>query len=708
MRLRSVPWLLLLSAPVSAQSIHYPATPTVAHTDEYHGTVVPDPYRWLEDDTASATRAWVGAQNEVTFAYLAQIPYRAQLRQRLEDLYNYPRISAPFREGNYFLFFKNDGLQNQSVLYIQRGLDGTPEVLIDPNALSSDGTTRLGSLALSRDTRYTGYGLSQGGSDWQEYQVMETATRKVLPDRVRWVKVSSLAWRGPGFYYSRYPAPADTTKALSGKNENHQVWYHRVGTSQSQDQLVFEDPAHPQRFHTVQVTDDERFLILYVSDRGQGKDGNALHVRDLARRDTTFLPVITGFDDDFTVVDNIGDKLLVETNRGAPNRRVLLIDPRRPQESAWQTVIPEKPEPLKSVSSAGGRLFVTYLKDVSDRTYVLDLGGKLLHEIELPGLGQVGGFGGRKDEKFVFYTYTSFTYPPTTFKYDIATRTSSVYRRTTVRFDPEQFETEQVFYQSRDGTRVPMFLVHRKGLPRDGQRPTLLYGYGGFNISLGPSFNPLLVSLLEQGGVYAVANLRGGSEYGEAWHRAGMKANKQNVFDDFIAAGEWLQASGWTSRERCALQGGSNGGLLVGAVINQRPDLCKVALPAVGVMDMLRFHKFTIGWNWIADYGSSDDAEGFKYLSAYSPYHNLKAGTVYPATLVTTADHDDRVVPAHSFKYAARLQASNGGPNPTLIRIETRSGHGAVSTSKRLDETADVYGFMWYNLGVEPRFAATP
>lgn len=708
MRLRCASLLLLLSAPLAAQSIHYPETATVSHTDTYHGTVVADPYRWLEDDTSSATRAWVTAENEVTFGYLARIPYRAQLRQRLEELFNYPKIGAPFREGSYFLFFKNEGLQNQSVLYIQRGLEGSPEVLIDPNALSTDGTTRLGALALSKDTRYTGYGLSQGGSDWQEYRVMETATKKVLEDRLRWVKVSTLAWRGAGFYYSRYPTPADTTKALSGKNENHQVWYHRVGTPQSQDELVFEDAAHPQRFHTVQVTDDERFLILYVSDRGQGKDGNAIYVRNLARGDKEFRPVVTAFDDDFNVLDNIGDKLLVETNKGAPNRRVLLIDPSQPAEASWKTIVPEKPEPLKSVSSAGGRLFVTYLKDVSDRTYVLDQTGKVLHEIKLPGLGQVGGFGGRNDEKFIFYTYSSFTYPPTTFKYDIANRTSTVYRRTTVRFDPDQYETEQVFYQSKDGTRVPMFLVHRKGLTPDGQRPTLLYGYGGFNIALGPSFNPLLVSLLEQGGVYAVANLRGGSEYGEAWHKAGMKANKQNVFDDFIAAAEWLQAKGWTSKERCALQGGSNGGLLVGAVVNQRPDLCKVALPAVGVMDMLRFHKFTIGWNWIADYGSSDDADGFKYLSAYSPYHNLKAGTAFPATLVTTADHDDRVVPAHSFKYAARLQASNAGPNPTLIRIETKSGHGAVSTSKRLDETADVYGFMWYNVGMEPRFAATP
>jgi len=697
------------AVPAFAQELAYPRAEKVEQVDNYFGTVVPDPYRWMEDDTASAVRSWIEAENAVTFAYLAKIPFRSRLRARLEELYNYPRYSAPSKRGPYYTFSKNDGLQNQSVLYIQRGLDGEPEVLIDPNELSSDGTVRLGAAVLSRDGRYFGYGLSSGGSDWQEYRVMETATRRPLDDRIRWVKVSGLTWYQDGFFYSRYPAPDDTAKALSGSNENHRVFYHRIGTPQEQDRLVFEDPANPKRFHTVSLTDDERFLILNVSDRSTaGNDGNAFWIRDLSKAETTFRPVMNQFKDSYGVVDNVGDKLLVITNRNAPNWKLVLVDPANPAESAWRDVLPERAEPLGNVSSAGGKLFVTYMKDVTHRVYVHDLTGKLEREIELPTLGRVGGFGGRPEDTEVFYTFFSFTYPPTVFRYDIAGGRSTVYRRTEVPFDPTQFETKQVFFPSKDGTRIPMFLVHRKGLELDGQRPTLLYAYGGFNITSGPSFNPLLVSLLEQGGVYALANLRGGGEYGEEWHRAGMLLEKQNVFDDFIAAAEWLQSNGYTSRERCALQGGSNGGLLVGAVMTQRPDLCRVALPAVGVMDMLRYHKFTIGWNWAAEYGSSDDPEHFRNLVKYSPYHNLKDGVSYPATLVTTADHDDRVVPAHSFKFAARLQEAHRGPNPVLIRIETRSGHGAVSTAKRLDETGDIYSFMWHNLGFTPGYGMTP
>ncbi len=475
---------------------------------------------------------------------------------------------------------------------------------------------------------------------------MVTATRKPLPDLIRWVKVSGLSWYRDGFFYSRYPAPADTTKALSGSNENHRVYYHRLGTLQSQDQLVFEDPAHPKRFHTVQVTEDQRYLILTISDRSAaGNDGNALYVRNLTTGETGFRPVVTSFLDSYNVLDNVGSRLLVMTNRGAPNWRVVEIDPAHPEESSWREILPEKPEPLDNASTAGGRLFATYMKDVAHRVYVYDLNGKLEREIALPTLGRVGGLGGNHDDRTIFYTFLSFTYPPTVFRYDIATGASTSYRQTEVPFDPGQFETHQVFYQSKDGTRIPMFLVYKKGLTLDGQRPTLLYAYGGFNIASNPSFNPLLVALLEQGGVYALANIRGGSEYGEAWHRAGMLLKKQNVFDDFIAAAEWLKASGYTSTARCAIQGGSNGGLLVGAVMTQRPDLCHVALPAVGVMDMLRYHKFTIGWNWAAEYGSSDDPVHFRNLLSYSPLQNLKPGTSYPATLVTTADHDDRVVP---------------------------------------------------------------
>jgi prolyl oligopeptidase len=695
--------------PLAAQSLEYPRTPKVAHVDDYHGTPVPDPYRWMEDETSPELKAWIEAQNRVTFSYLDRIPFRAGLRARLEELFNYPRYGTPSRTGPYYVFSRNDGLQNQAVLYIQRGLDGPAEVLIDPNTLSADGTVRLGAAALSPDGTWFGFGVSVGGSDWQEYRVMETATRRVLEDRVRWVKVSGLSWYRDGFFYSRYPAPEDTARALSGSNEHHRVYYHRLGTPQSEDELVYEDPAHPLRFHTVRVTDDERYLLLTISDRSvPGNDGNALWIRDLAAGERGFRPVVTGFHDSYSVLDNVGDRLLVRTNRNAPNGRVVLIDPAQPEEAAWGEILPERPEPLGGVSAAGGRIFATYLVDVAHRVFVYDLEGRLEREIELPTLGRVGGFGGRRADAEVFYTFFSFTYPPTIFRYDIATGTSTVHRRTEVPFDADQFETSQVFYQSRDGTRIPMFVVHRKGLELDGRRPTLLYAYGGFNISQGPSFNPLLVALLEQGGVYALANIRGGGEYGDAWHKAGVLLNRQNVFDDFIAAAEWLHANGYTSRDHCALQGGSNGGLLVGVVINQRPDLCKVALPAVGVMDMLRYHRFTIGWNWTAEFGSSDDPVHFRNLLSYSPYHNLKDGTAYPATLVTTADHDDRVVPAHSFKYAARLQEAHRGPNPVLIRIETRSGHGAVNTAKQLDQTADIYAFMWYNVGLAPRYDVVP
>ena len=703
---------LALSLAVSqapAQELSYPVTRKVDHVDTYNGTRVADPYRWLEDDTASATTRWVEAQNAVTFGYLAKIPFRGRLRHRLEELYNYPRYSAPSRTGKYYTFSRNDGLQNQSVLMIQQGLTGVPEVLIDPNALSTDGTVRLGAAELSPDGRWFGYGLSAGGSDWQEYRVMETDTRKPLPDLIRWVKVSGLSWYQDGFFYSRYPAPSDTTKLLSSSNENHQVYYHQLNTPQAQDRLVFADPAHPKRFHTVRVTDDERYLVLTVSDRSvAGNDGNALWIRNLKSSEAGFRPVITSFKDSYSVLDNLGDELLVSTNRSAPNRRVVLIDPAHPEEANWTEILPERPEPLSSASAVGGKLIATYMVDVTDRVQVHRLDGTLEREIVLPTIGRVGGFGGKASDIEVFYTFSSFTYPPTTYQYDIATGRSTLFRATEVPFDPEAYQTKQVFYPSKDGTRVPLFIIHRKGLVLDGQRPTLLYAYGGFNITQGPSFNPLHVALLEQGGVYALASIRGGGEYGEAWHRAGMLLNKQNVFDDFIAAAEYLKANGYTSTERCAIQGGSNGGLLVGAVMTQRPDLCHVALPAVGVMDMLRYHTFTIGWNWAAEYGSSDDPAQFQNLLGYSPLHNLKAGTSYPATLVTTADHDDRVVPAHSFKFAATLQERHAGPNPVLIRIETKSGHGAVSTAKRLDENADLYSFMWYNMKFAPSYPMVP
>ena len=681
----------------------YPVTKKVEHVDEYHGVKVADPYRWLEDENATDTTAWVEAQNRVTFAYLEKIPFRAQLAARLEKLYNYPRYSAPSRRGEYFIFSKNDGLQNQNVLYIQKGLEGTPEVLFDPNKLSDDGTSRLGAFALSKDGKMAVYGVSKGGSDWQEYYVMDVASKQTQADHLEWVKVSGVAWAGNGFYYSRYPAP-ETGKSLTSKNTNHQVFYHKLGTAQSGDELVYEDKANPERFHTVSTTDDERFAILTISDRGKGKRGNSLFYRDLSRGDKTFSPIVADIgDDSFGVVDNVGDKFLVETDHRAPNGRVFLFDPKNPEEKNWKDIVPEKPEPLQSTGTAGGKLFVTYLKDVTTRAYVYSFDGKLENEIKLPGLGASSGLGGWPDDKFVFYTFTSFTSPPTIYKYDIASGKSSMFRTPEIPgFNANDYETRQVFYTSKDGTRVPMFLVYKKGLKLDGNNPTLLYGYGGFNVNNSPGFSSLRTALLEQGVIYASANLRGGGEYGEKWHEAGTKLKKQNVFDDFIAAAEYLIANKYTSSQKLAIQGGSNGGLLVGAVMNQRPDLFKVAIPQVGVMDMLRFHKFTIGWNWIADYGSSDNAEEFKAIYAYSPLHNIKPMS-YPATLITTADHDDRVVPAHSFKYASTLQAAQSGDAPVLIRIDTKSGHGASNTKKAIETTADIYSFLLYNLGVTPK-----
>ena len=694
--------LALGSAALVAQQLQYPATRKVDHVDTYHGVKVADPYRWLEDDNSAETAAWVEAQNKVTFPYLESIPYRKQLLTRVRALNDYERYSAPSRKGPYFFFSKNTGLQRQNVLYIQKGLEGTPEVLLDPNQWGE--TVRLTVFAPSKDAKHAVYGVSRDGSDWQEYRVIELATKKTLSDSLEWVKVSGAAWHGDGFYYSRYPVPAKGQEKAS-INQNHQVYYHRLGTPQSEDTLVFQDPASPQRFHTVETTEDERFAILTVSDRGKGKDGNAVYARDLAKGDREFTPVVpTIGDESFNVVDNVGDALLIETNYRAPNGRVIRVDPRQPAESNWKTVLAERPEPLQSVTSAGGRIFATYLKDVTTRAHVHALDGKLEGEVALPGPGIAAGFGGERDTPFVFYTFTSLAVPPTIYRYDIASRRSAVFRQPTVPgYDPATLETKQVFYKSKDGTRVPMFLVHRKGLVLDGNNPTLLYGYGGFNIVQSPTFSAARLALLEQGFVYASANLRGGGEYGEAWHKAGMKLKKQNVFDDFIAAAEWLIANKYTSTPKLAIQGGSNGGLLVGAVINQRPELFAVAIPQVGVMDMLRFDKFTIGWNWVADYGSSNDPDEFGALYAYSPLHNIKANVTYPATLVTTADHDDRVVPAHSFKYAATLQEKASRAKPVLIRIETKSGHGASNFEKQLETTADIYAFIMHNLGVTPR-----
>lgn len=693
-----------IAIPAATQTLQYPVTKHSDQVDTYFGTKVADPYRWLEDDTTKAVTDWVSAQNKATFSYLESIPFRKRLRARLEEIYNFPKYSAPSRHGDYYVFSKNDGLQNQSVVYIQHGVQGSPHVLLDPNTFSADGTIRLSGLEFSRKADYFAYGISHGGSDWEEYFVRETATGKQLPDHIRWAKISGISWYREGFFYSRYDAPADTTTALTSMNENHKVYYHRVGTDQSRDELVYADPAHPLRFNNISVTEDDRYLVLYISDRGTGKDGNAVYVRDTNARDSTFMPVITGFDDNCTVIDNLGDRLLILTNRNAQRYRLVLVHPAHPGEESWTDILPEQPEPLVDVSSVGGKLIAVHMKDVSHRVAVYDTAGKLENDILLPTFGTTGGFGGEKIDSTVFYTFTSFTFPATIYTYNLHTKTSALFRASEVKFTPSDFETRQVFCTSKDGTRVPMFIVSRKGITLNGKNPTLLYGYGGFNVSELPGFSSTRIALLEQGVVFALANIRGGGEYGEEWHRAAIVLHRQKAFDDFIAAAEWLKSNGYTSTEKLGIWGISNGGLLVGAVMAQRPDIARVAIPQAGVMDMLRYHTFTIGWNWKPDFGSSEDSVQFRYLYGYSPVHNMRKGTAYPATFVTTADHDDRVVPAHSFKFIAALQEANTGPYPTLIRVETQSGHGASNTTKALDIAADVYSFFLFNVGAEVKY----
>jgi prolyl oligopeptidase len=691
--------LLLVGASLHAMAqLSYPKTRKVDQIDQYHGVSVADPYRWLEDDNSADTKAWVKAQNEVSFGYLEKLPMRETFKKRIEVLSNYEKLSAPTRRGEWFYFYKNSGLQNQSVLYRQKGLNGNVEQVLDPNKLSSDATTRLTVFNLNKDGRYACIGLSKGGSDWQTYTVRDMATGKDLADEIQWVKVSSVAWKGNGFYYSRYPAPAPG-KELSTKNENHQVWFHTVGTSQAQDRLVYEDKRNGQRFHTVSTSDDEKFAYLTISDRGKGLDGNALWFIRTDVVGDVFRPIVAEPSQfHYSVVDNEGDRLILQTNDGAPNQKLVEVNVAKPEKSNWKPLIPERPEPLQFASTVGNRLYLTYSKDVTSRTLIYNYNGVALGSVRLPGLGNVSGFQGEKEDTFAFFTYSSFNFPPTVYKYEIAQNTSKVFQKPKLAFKPEDFQVLQKFYTSKDGTRIPMFIVSKKGMALNGKNPTILHGYGGFNISSTPSFTASLMAWLEKGGVYVLANLRGGSEYGEKWHEAGMKLNKQNVFDDFIYAAKYLIRQKYTSASYLAASGRSNGGLLVGAAINQHPELFGVALPGVGVMDMLRFQKFTIGWNWIADYGSSDNAEEFKVLRSYSPLHNIEA-KAYPATLITTADHDDRVVPAHSFKYAATLQEKNKGKKPAIIRIDTNSGHGSSNTAKLIELTADMYAFAWANMG---------
>ena len=687
------------SEPATSEKLTYPITAKSDQVDDYFGVKVSDPYRWLENDTAEDVKKWVTEENKVTFGYLEKIPFRNKIKERLTDIFNYPKYSNPFRAGEYYFFSKNDGLQNQSVIYYQKGLDGKPEVFLDPNTMSSDGTAAVSLLGFSKDKKYVAYAINQSGSDWQTIYVMEVATKKLMSDKLEWVKFSGASWKNNGFYYARYDAPPKG-KEFSQKNEYHKIYYHRLGDTQDKDVLVYENKDKPLRYYGASVTEDERFLIIYVSE---GTDGTEMYYKDLQSNQKDFGLLFAGFQDNYSVINNIGDKLLVQTDAGAPNQRVILVDPKNPKKENWKDVIPEKPELLESAATGGGKLFVSYLKDVTTHVYQYSLEGNLEHEIALPALGTAFGFSGDKEDALIFYTFTSFTYPPTIYKYDIASGKSDIWQKSDVKFNPDEYQTKQVFYNSKDGTKVPMFLVYKKGIKLDGNNPTLLYGYGGFNISLTPSFSTSRLILLENGGIFAMANIRGGGEYGEKWHNEGKLLKKQNVFDDFIAASEYLIKEKYTSSSKLAIQGGSNGGLLVGACMLQRPDLYRVAFPAVGVMDMLRYHKFTVGWGWAVEYGSSDSLENFKNLYAYSPLHNIKEGVEYPATMVTTADHDDRVVPAHSFKFIATLQERYKGNRPQLIRIDVKAGHGAGKpTSKIIEEQADIWSFMFYNMGITP------
>jgi len=652
--------------------------------DDYHGTSIADPYRWLEDDHSEETIDWVKRQNEVTFDYLHKIPGREGVIDRLTALWNYPKYSSPFKEGDKYYFFKNDGLQNQSALYAIEGLDGEPTLVLDPNKFSDDGTTSLGGMSFNKKGDLLGYAISEGGSDWRTIKVLDLKTGKTLKDEVNWAKFTGISWANDGFYYSRYPEPTGDGE-LSDKNEFHKLYYHKLGTDQSEDKLIYSDTANPQRNVYAGVSEDEQFLFMSGSE---GTSGNSLRVKRIT--DKKMKTFYDKFDYDFNVIDNNENSILVLTNHDAPNKRIIAIDFDKPNMAGWKEIIPESKEPIRSVTIVGNKLFVGYLKNASSAVKVFDMHGKYLSDLELPGIGTASGISGKKEGNEGFYSFTSFTQPSTIYKLNTETMESEIFRKSEINFDASDYVTKQEWYTSKDGTRVPMFITHKKGIKLDGTNPTLLYGYGGFDVSLLPSFGITRLPLLENGGIYVVANLRGGGEFGSEWHKAGTLDQKQNVFDDFIAAAEYLVKNKYTNSEKLAIQGGSNGGLLVGACLNQRPDLYKVGFPAVGVMDMLRYHQFTIGWAWAGDYGKSDDPEAFKYLIKYSPVHNV-APIAYPATMVTTADHDDRVVPAHSFKYAATLQEKHTGESPVLIRIETSAGHGAGKpTSKRIEEAAEM------------------
>lgn len=690
--------LALTATTMTAQKKIYPNAPKDGTVDTYFGVKIPDPFRPLEADRSKETAEWVAAENKITNEYLAKIPFRGKLLKRLKEVADYEKVGAPFKKNGKWYVFKNNGLQNQSVLYQMDELGGALHEFLDPNKLSTDGTVALQGISFSKDGRYMAYVISRSGSDWQEIYVKDVATGELLSDHIEWAKFGGAQWCGNGFYYSAYDAP-EKGKEYSSKNEVHKVYYHKIGTPQGQDVLFYQNPAHPLRFYSVSLNKEETMMFLHESGAGSGMN---LYVRDLRVPDAQFIQMTSNMDLQYSPIETVGDNIYLLTNDGAPRGRVMVADIHKPGFKDWKELIGESKGVLEDVQFADDKLVLTYSQDASTHLYVYSLEGKELKEIKLPTVGRAG-FSGERGQKECFYSFASFTVPGTIYQYDMAQNKSTVYTEPKVKFDLGKYTTEQVFFISKDGTHVPMFLTYRKGLKHNGKNPTLIYGYGGFNISLSPNFSSMRIPFLENGGIYVQVNLRGGSEYGEEWHVAGTKMQKQNVFDDFISAAEWLVTNSFTSKDHIAIMGGSNGGLLVGACMTQRPDLFKVCIPQVGVMDMLRYHKFTIGWNWAPDYGTSEDSkEMFEYLYSYSPLHNLKKGVSYPATLVTTADHDDRVVPAHSFKFAATLQECQGGTAPVLIRIDSKAGHGGGKPlAKQLEEQADIYSFIMWNLGMK-------
>ncbi len=680
--------------PDTNKKLTYPPTHQVEQVDDYHGILVQDPYRWLEDLDSDETKAWVEAQNQITFGYLNEIPVRERIQQRLTQLWDYEKYGIPFKEGNRYFYFKNNGLQNQSVLYCLTSLDAEPRVLLDPNKLSEDGTIALSGIDISEDGKLLAYGLSTSGSDWQVWKVRDVETGEDLPDLLKWIKFSGASWTtdGQGFFYSRYDEPNQATQ-FQDTNYFQKLFYHRLRTPQSEDILIYHRPDEKEWGFSGSVTEDGRYLIISIWLGTDPK--NLVFYKDLTEPNAQVVELISQFDASYSFIDNDGSVFWFRTDLDAPRGRVIAIDTTNPVQGHWQEIIPQKDETLEGVGLLNNQFVADYLKDAHSQIKIFELNGSFVREVALPGIGSAGGFGGKRYDKETFYSFTSFTTPATIYRYDMVSGESRIFRQPQVDFNPEDYETKQVFYNSKDGTRVPMFITHKKAIQLDGNNPTYLYSYGGFAISLTPSFSVGVLVWMEMGGVYAMPNLRGGGEYGEEWHQAGTKLKKQNVFDDFICAGEWLIANKYTSSAKLAIGGGSNGGLLVGACMTQRPDLFGAALPAVGVMDMLRFHKFTIGWAWISEYGTPDNPEEFKALYAYSPLHNLKPGTSYPATLITTADTDDRVVPIHSFKFAAALQAAHAGEKPVVIRIETKAGHGAGKpTTKIIEEIADRWAFL--------------